>query len=122
MTQRLEQSRLLALIKQAQLEVPSEMTAHIRREVTDARNAVYTFFRHLQEQVQCQITESEQDMRFADRFFFRESANSLALLRNMVSALNRLSESVQALSTFDMRRGIGQTADDFMRRQTLFLI
>ena len=52
-------------------------------------------------------------MRFADRFFFRESANSLALLRNMVSALNRLSESVQALSTFDMRRGIGQTADDF---------
>lgn len=113
MTQRLDQSRLLALIKQAQLEVPSEMTAHIRREVTDARNAVYTFFRHLQEQVQCQITESEQDMRFADRFFFRENANSLALLRNMVSALNRLSESVQALSTFDMRRGIGQTADDF---------
>ena len=114
MTQRLDQSRLLALIGQAQRAVPAEMTAHIQREAKAAENAVRVFFRRLQEQVRRQIAESERDMKFADRFFFQQDAESMALLRDMASALDRLSESSQALSTFDLgRKSRQESADDF---------
>lgn len=114
MTQRLGQARLLTLIRLAQRAVPAEMAAHIQREVNAAENAVRVFFQCLQEQVRRQIAESEQDMKFAERFFFRQDTNALALLRDMASALERLSESSQALSTFDLGRENGrESADDF---------
>ena len=113
-TRSLEQARLLTLIKQVQHEVPAEMTAHIQGEVNSAKSAVRAFFKRLQEQVRRQIAESEQDMKYADRFFFRQDENSLALLRDMASTLKRLSESAQILSTLDLRRGdSGDAADDF---------
>lgn len=90
-TRSLEQARLLTLIKQVQHEVPAEMTAHIQGEVNSAKSAVRAFFKRLQEQVRRQIAESEQDMKYADRFFFRQDENSLALLRDMASTLKRLS-------------------------------
>lgn len=97
------------------------MTAHIQGEVNSAKSAVRAFFKRLQEQVRRQIAESEQDMKYADRFFFRQDENSLALLRDMASTLKRLSESAQILSTLDLRRGtVGTRRTIFMKRQTPF--
>lgn len=104
-TERLSQSSLLAMIDQSQAGIPATLSGQLQREVQDAGEAVRAFFQDLDAQVRRQIEQTVQDMRYADRFFF---SGPLDKLRVMVSALARLWDRTQVLSTY----GPGQTQEN----------
>ena len=91
----LRQGTILSMIRAAVKEVPATDRRYMQRSVSQAEAAVRDFYRHLKDQVQQQINESAQDMKYADRFFFRESDTAIALLSAMSKGLSDLADDVE---------------------------
>lgn len=94
-TERINQGKILGLIKSATNEVKPSDRQNVYAEANEAQRAIRTFFDCLKAQVQQQINNAQQDMRYADRFFFDDSAESIALLRSMVDATKNAALSIQ---------------------------
>ena len=82
-TERVNQSKILGLIQSATKEIKSADRQNVYRETNEAQRRIRTFFDSLKAQMQQQISNSRQDMRYADRFFFDGSLESINLLKSM---------------------------------------
>ena len=99
-TERINQGKILGLIKSATNEVKPSDRQNVYAEANEAQRAIRTFFDCLKAQVQQQINNAQQDMRYADRFFFDDSAESIDLLRSMVDATKNAALSIQIYASF----------------------
>ena len=100
-TERINQGKILGLIKSATNEVKPSDRQNVYAEANEAQRAIRTFFDCLKAQVQQQINNVQQDMRYADRFFFDDSAESIDLLRSMVDATKNAALSIQIYASFE---------------------
>lgn len=91
----LSQGAIMNTIRSAIREVPAADRQHVQRSLGPAETAVRAFYRLLGEQVQQQISESVQDMKYADRFFFRNSDTAMELLTEMSKTLTDLADDVE---------------------------
>ena len=100
-TERINQGKLLGLIKSATNEVKPADRQNVYQETNDAQKEIRTFFDCLKAQVQHQINDAKQDMRYAERFFFDSSAESINILKAMVNAIKSEALSIQVYASFD---------------------
>ena len=78
----------------------------------EAESAIIAFYNCLKAQVQKQINEAEQNMRYADRFFFDNNGSAIELLTEMNAAIHNLSSSIQIYSSMDFRNNRSFAASD----------
>lgn len=120
-TERISQNGLLQMINAAQNDVMPTEKPYIQKDLDAAQRAVRAFFQCLRRQMQRQIADSAQDMKYAERFFFHADSEALPLLSGMAEALDSLSENIQVYSSFDLRRGGRYPgADDFYAKAKEF--
>ena len=100
-TERVNQGMLLGLIESAIKEVKAVNRQNLYGDVEDAEKTIRAFFDCLKAQMQEQITHSQQDIRYADRFFFKDSKDSLALLKAMIESIQSVARSIQIYSSID---------------------
>ena len=84
----------------------------LSREKREAESAIIAFYNCLKAQVQKQINEADQDMRYADRFFFDQNGSAVELLTEMNAAIHNLSSSIQIYSSMDFRNNRSFAASD----------
>ena len=111
-TERINQGKILGLIKSATNEVKPSDRQNVYAEANEAQRAIRTFFDCLKAQVQQQINNAQQDMRYADRFFFDDSAESIDLLRSMVDAAKNAALSIQIYASFEYHGRSTAASDD----------
>lgn len=111
-TERVNQGMLLNLIRNASNEVRPADRQNIYEESNAAQKAVRAFFDCLKTQMQKQIDEAQQDMRYADRFFFDGSTASLELLDAMAEAIKSVALSIQVYASFDYREHSTAASDE----------
>lgn len=111
-TERINQGKILGLIKSATNEVKPSDRQNVYAEANEAQRAIRTFFDCLKAQVQQQINNAQQDMRYADRFFFDNSAESIDLLRSMVDATKNAALSIQIYASFEYHGRSTAASDD----------
>ena len=111
-TERINQGKILGLIKSASNEVKPSDRQNVYAEANEAQRAIRTFFDCLKAQVQQQINNAQQDMRYADRFFFDDSAESIDLLRSMVDATKNAALSIQIYASFEYHGRSTAASDD----------
>ena len=111
-TERINQGKILGLIKSATNEVKPSDRQNVYAEANEAQRAIRTFFDCLKAQVQQQINNAQQDMRYADRFFFDDSADSIDLLRSMVDATKNAALSIQIYASFEYHGRSTAASDD----------
>ena len=111
-TERIYQGKILGLIKSATNEVKPSDRQNVYAEANEAQRAIRTFFDCLKAQVQQQINNAQQDMRYADRFFFDDSAESIDLLRSMVDATKNAALSIQIYASFEYHGRSTAASDD----------
>ena len=100
-TERVNQGKILGLIKSATNEVRSADRQNVYRETNEAQRAIHAFFDSLKAQMQQQINDAQQDMRYADRFFFDGNTESVNLLKTMCSTIKSAALSIQLYASFD---------------------
>ena len=113
-TERINQGKILGLIKSATNEVKPSDRQNVYAEANEAQRAIRTFFDCLKAQVQQQINNAQQDMRYADRFFFDDSAESIDLLRSMVDATKNAALSIQIYASFEYHGRSTAASDDLV--------
>lgn len=111
-TERVSQGRILGLIRSAADEVKPSDRQNILKETETAQKAVYSFFDCLKVQMQQQINTAQQDMRYAERFFFDGSEESLALLEAMIEAVKSVALSIQVYSSFEYNNRSTAASDE----------
>ena len=111
-TERFGQGMLFGMIKSAFYELRSFDQSSVSGEKREAESAIIAFYNCLKAQVQKQINEAEQDMRYADRFFFDNNGSAIELLTEMNAAIHNLSSSIQIYSSMDFRNNRSFAASD----------
>ena len=94
-------AKIFGLINSATNEVRSADRQNVYRETNEAQRAIHAFFDSLKAQMQQQINDAQQDMRYADRFFFDGNTESVNLLKNHVQHNQRAQLSIQLYASFD---------------------
>ena len=103
---------LFGMIKSAFYELRSFDQSSVSGEKREAESAIIAFYNCLKAQVQKQINEADQDMRYADRFFFDQSGSAVELLTEMNAAIHNLLSSIQIYSSMDFRNNRSFAASD----------
>lgn len=111
-TERVNQSKILGLIQSATKEIKPADRQNVYRETNEAQKAIRTFFDSLKAQMQQQISNSQQDMRYADRFFFDGSLESINLLKSMCSAIKSAALSIQVYASYDFNNRSTAASDE----------
>ena len=111
-TERFGQGMLFGMIKSAFYELRSFDQSSVSGEKREAESAIIAFYNCLKAQVQKQIDDADQDMRYADRFFFDQSGSAIELLTEMNAAIHNLSSSIQIYSSMDFRNNRSFAASD----------
>ena len=111
-TERLGQGMLFGLINRAFRELRSSDQNNVFGERREAESSIIAFYNCLKAQVQKQINEADQDIRYADRFFFDQSSSAIELLKKMNSAIHNLSSSIQIYSSMDFKSARSSAASD----------
>ena len=111
-TERFGQGMLFGMIKSAFYGLRSFDQSSVSREKREAESSIIAFYNCLKTQVQKQINEADQDMRYADRFFFDQNGSAVELLTEMNAAIHNLSSSIQIYSSMDFRNNRSFAASD----------
>lgn len=112
-TERFGQRQLISLIENGLKAVRNtEAQNFLREEANQALHSARGLYANLDRQIQQQISASDQDLKYAERFFFNQSPSSTQLIRNFARDLTRLSNSIQVYSSMDYRRQDNSTAAD----------
>lgn len=111
-TERVNQSKILGLLQSATKEIKPADRQNVYRETNEAQKAIRTFFDSLKAQMQQQISNSQQDMRYADRFFFDGSLESINLLKSMCSAIKSAALSIQVYASYDFNNRSTAASDE----------
>lgn len=112
-TERVNQGMLLGLIESAIKEVKAVDRQNFYGDVEEATKTIRAFFDCLKVQMQEQIIRSQQDIRYADRFFFKNSKDSLALLKAMIETIQSVALSIQVYSSNDYSSRSTAASDEF---------
>ena len=117
-TERHGQRQLINAINASVKSVRGEDREYILEEADSAIRAVRALFQNLDQQIRQQIEESVRDMKYADRFFFRQDNGAVDLIRSVSGQLQALSSSIQVFGSKDHHRGTASSAaDDWMRQR-----
>lgn len=111
-TERVNQSKILGLIQSATKEIKPADRQNVYRETNEAQIAIRTFFDSLKAQMQQQISNSQHDMRYADRFFFDGSLESINLLKSMCNAIKSAALSIQVYASYDFNNRSTAASDE----------
>lgn len=90
----ISQGSIINKIRMAVNEVPSADRQYVQKGAVQAEEAVRAFYNQLTEQINQQINESTQDMKYAERFFFRDDERAPSLLTAMTDRLAGLSRDL----------------------------
>ena len=104
-TERHGQRQLISAINTAVKSVRSEDRAYVLDRANHTIRAVRTLFDNLEQQMRRQMERAEREMKYADRFFFRDENGAADLIRSVSARLQRLSDSIQVFGSRDHRRG-----------------
>lgn len=110
-TERVNQGMLFGLIKSATNEVKAADRQNIYGDVENAKKSIRAFFDCLKTQMQEQITRSQQ-VRYADRFFFDGSEDSIALLKAMIGDIKSVAFSIQVYTSYDYSNRTTAASDE----------
>lgn len=111
-TERFGESSILKIIQAALNEMRSDERSYIQSKAAKTSNTVKSLYRNLQQQIQQQAENSKQDMKYADRFFFSDVNNAVALVKQTASELSSLSSSIQIFGSRDWRETNTPASDD----------
>lgn len=111
-TEHFSKSYILGRITAAVRDLKSEQQSMVRKEAAEATTALNAMYDNLSTQMQVQIASAEQDMRYAERFFFDGKAESVALVKEVADKLSALAESVGVYASFDYRQSQSTPASD----------
>ena len=98
-TERLMHRSFIRAIESAVRSVRPSLQEQLLTGVSHAKQAVSQLFENLRLQIHQQIQNTQQDMRYADRFFFRNVDGAFDLIKGAARALRSLSDSVQILTS-----------------------
>lgn len=114
-TIRLNQRTILAVAEASIKDLHGLGMEYISEELDEAGKCIKALYSELNRQIQDQISDSEQDMKYAERFFFRATSQAINLLKNASENIKRLASSVDINASRDLRRMSNNTAlDDLM--------
>ncbi|MDD3228246.1 MAG: ATP-dependent DNA helicase [Oscillospiraceae bacterium] len=112
-TERFGQSYILNTMNAAENEVQGEERSLIQYKLRDCNHSVRALFQNLNRQMQYQIEASKQDMKYADRFFFQDTDNAVALIQKAASDLQSLVQSIQIFgSRYTWKESSSAASDD----------
>ena len=113
-TERVSQRMLLSLMKSATNEVKASDRQILYKETAAAQAAGRAFFNCLQAQIQKQINFAQQDMRYADRYFFDGSRHSLQLLAVLAETIKNVAFSIQLHSNIAYTEQLTTASDELI--------
>lgn len=112
-TERFSQHQLVRLIQSALTSVRNTaVQGLLQEEAEQAIHSAQKLYGNLEHQIQQQISSSDQDLKYAERFFFRHYPSSIQLIQFFSRDLTRFSNSIQVYSSMDYRRQDSATAAD----------
>lgn len=111
-TERFNKGYISSCISAAVKELKSPQQSLVQKDVTAAHYAFNALYANLNAQAQTQIESSKQDMKYAERFFFDNKVESIALVQSAAERLYSLSESVGIYASFDHRHSRSASASD----------
>ncbi|MCI8856622.1 MAG: ATP-dependent DNA helicase [Clostridiaceae bacterium] len=111
-TERVGQGMLLGLIRSATNEIKASDRQNVYSESNEAQKTIRDFFDCLKAQMQKQIDDSQQDMRYAARFFFDNSKESIDLLKGMAEAIKSVALSIQVYTSFEYNNRSTAASDE----------
>lgn len=111
-TERVNQGMLLGLIKSATNEIKAADRQNVYAETNKAQKSIQAFFDCLRVQMQEQIRDAQQDMRYAERFFFDGSKEPIALLKSMIDDIKSVALSIQVYTSLDYNNRSTAASDD----------
>lgn len=104
-TTRFSRNALNGKIRAAQKSVKATQQEYVEKEVSMALGAVRLFFDALGEQVKQQIEKSEQDMKYAERFFFDPTDDIMGLLDDLADRIGEAAGQIDIYSSLDIEHG-----------------
>lgn len=111
-TERFGERQLIHAINSAVKSVRGEEREFILEDADDVVRSVRALYSNLNSQMRMQITQPARDMKYADRFFFRDEDGAIDLIRAVSRQLQKLSSSVQVFGSRDYRRGDSSSGAD----------
>ena len=111
-TEYVSQGKLISIIRRAVNELKPTDRPNVEQESREAEDAVYTFFNCLKDQMQQQISETDRDMKYAERFFITTDKPFLDILSDMISRVKSLAMSVEIYASYDFRTNRNGNASD----------
>lgn len=111
-TERFGQRQLIGIIRASILSFHDAELEVLQVQAGQAEDAVRALYHTLNGQMQQQITSSERDLRYAERFFFRDTPEAIRQIRAVARELAGLSGSVQIYSTRNRLRTDADIASD----------
>lgn len=111
-TERVSQGTLHNIIKSAINEIKVSDRKGVYNKEDKAKKAIHAFFDCLKAQMQKQINDAKQDMRYADRFFFDRSKKSIDSLKTMIETIKIVAFSVQIRTSLDYNNRSTTASDE----------
>jgi len=103
-TVRYGKGAIISIINAAQKAIFADNRSLIDRQKSEAVKVVVHLYRNLEKQMLSQIDRSKHDMKYAERFFFRDEDNALDLLKKAAKSLDALSDSIQLWDSMSVER------------------
>lgn len=111
-TERYGERQLIHAINSAVKSVRGEEREFVLEDAEGVIRSVRALYSNLNSQMRRQIEQSARDMKYADRFFFRDEDSAASLIQVVSRQLQRLSSSIQIFGSRDHRRGDSSTSTD----------
>lgn len=96
-TERFGERQLIHAINSAVKSVRGEEREFILEDADDVVRSVRALYSNLNSQMRMQITQPARDMKYADRFFFRDEDGAVDLIRAVSRQLQKLSVPSRSL-------------------------
>lgn len=111
-TGHLNQHTILSTAEAALKSVRTIGTDYIHTEYREAKRRINALYAELTRQMNQQIEDSKQDMKYAERFFFEPDPNVMNLMERASGGLTELASSIDLQAGFDYRQAMNSTAPD----------
>ena len=113
-TARLNQHMILSTAESAMMGIHGLGTDYIHGEFREAKRRINALYAELTRQMNAQIEDSQQDMKYAERFFLDPTPKVMDLMAKASGGLTELSTSIDLQIGFDYRQANNTAPDDLM--------
>lgn len=111
-TARLSQHMILSTAESAMKGIHGLGTEYIHNEFREVKRRINALYAELTRQMNAQIEDSQQDMKYAERFFLDPTPRVMDLMTKASGGLTELSTSIDLQVGFDYRQTINNVAPD----------